>query len=92
MLGLVVVLVFVFVVVVKGNVYYWEMLFYYLFVLVGIIYIKECGNVFILGIDYEYCVSDFLGVGFVVEYVFEDLDVYIYLFVVDLYIINNFIV
>lgn len=45
-----------------------------------------------LGIDYEYRFNNFLGVGFVVEYVYEDLDVYIYLLVVDFYIINYFIV
>ncbi|MEC8785071.1 MAG: hypothetical protein VXX33_00870, partial [Pseudomonadota bacterium] len=46
---------------------------------------------FTLGIDYEYRVSDFLGVGFVAEYAFEDLDAYTYLLVADLHITNNFI-
>ncbi|MHC6647651.1 hypothetical protein ACYTPF_13845 [Alteromonas sp. HB246098] len=68
----------------KGNAHH-------LSALVGTTYTKECGNAFTLGIDYEYRLSDFLGVGFVAEYAFEDLDAYTYLLVADLHITNNFI-
>ena len=90
-LGLVAALVFAPVVVAKGNAHHWETSPHHLSALVGTTYTKECGNAFTLGIDYEYRVSDFLGVGFVAEYAFEDLDAYTYLLVADLHITNNFI-
>ena len=90
-LGLVAALVFAPIVVAKGNAHHWETSPHHLSALVGTTYTKECGNAFTLGIDYEYRVSDFLGVGFVAEYAFEDLDAYTYLLVADLHITNNFI-
>ena len=75
----------------KGNAHHWETSPHHLSALVGTTYTKECGNAFTLGIDYEYRLSDFLGVGFVAEYAFEDLDAYTYLLVADLHITNNFI-
>lgn len=90
-LGLVAALVFAPVVAAKGNAHHWETSPHHLSALVGTTYTKECGNAFTLGIDYEYRVSDFLVVGFVAEYAFEDLDAYTYLLVADLHITNNFI-
>ena len=90
-LGLVAALVFAPVVVAKGNAHHWETSPHHLSALVGTTYTKECGNAFTIGVDYEYRVSDFLGVGFVAEYAFEDLDAYTYLLVADLHITNNFI-
>jgi hypothetical protein len=48
-------------------------------------------SAFTLGFDYEYRVNDFLGLGVVAEYAFEDIDAYTYLLVADLHITNNFI-
>ena len=75
----------------KGNAHHWQSTPHHLSALVGTTYTKECGNAFTIGVDYEYRVSDFLGVGFVAEYAFEDLDAYTYLLVADLHITNNFI-
>lgn len=75
----------------NGAAHHWETSPHHLSALIGTTYTKECGNAFTLGIDYEYRLSDFLGVGFVAEYAFEDLDAYTYLLVADLHITNNFI-
>ena len=45
-----------------------------------------------LGLDYEYRVSEFLGVGGVLEYAFEDIDAVTLLAVADLHITPQFIV
>ena len=70
--------------------HHWQTTPHHLSALVGTTYTKECGNAFTLGIDYEYRMSDFLGVGFVAEYAYEDLDAYTYLLVADLHITNNY--
>ena len=75
----------------KENAHHWQSTPHHLSALVGTTYTKECGNAFTIGVDYEYRVSDFLGVGFVAEYAFEDLDAYPCLLVADLHITNNFI-
>ena len=90
-LGLVTALAFALDVAAKGSAHHWETSPHHLSALVGTTYTKECGNAFTLGIDYEYRLNDFLGVGFVAEYAFEDLDAYTYLLVADLHITNNFI-
>lgn len=90
-LGLVTALAFAPDVAAKGSAHHWETSPHHLSALVGTTYTKECGNAFTLGIDYEYRLNDFLGVGFVAEYAFEDLDAYTYLLVADLHITNNFI-
>ncbi|WP_334058727.1 hypothetical protein [Alteromonas sp. S005] len=90
-LGMVTAMAFAPAVAAKGNAHHWETSPHHLSALVGTTYTKECGNAFTLGIDYEYRLSDFLGVGFVAEYAFEDLDAYTYLLVADLHITNNFI-
>ena len=53
--------------------------------------VDEAGSAFTVGFDYEYRVSDFLGLGVVAEYAFEDIDAYTYLLVADLHITNSFI-
>lgn len=90
-LGLVTALAFAPDVAAKGSAHHWETSPHHLSALVGTTYTKECDNAFTLGIDYEYRLNDFLGVGFVAEYAFEDLDAYTYLLVADLHITNNFI-
>lgn len=45
-----------------------------------------------IGLDYEYRVDSFLGVGGVVEHAFDDVDTTILLAVVDLHITPHFIV
>ena len=66
-LGLVTALAFAPVVAAKGSAHHWETSPHHLSTLVGTTYTKECGNAFTIGIDYEYRVSDFLGVGFVAQ-------------------------
>ena len=90
-LGAIIALVFAHNVVAKGSAHHWQSSPHHLSALVGTTYTKECGNAVTLGIDYEYRVSDFLGLGVVAEYAFEDLDAYTYLLVADLHITNNFI-
>nr|WP_232363653.1 hypothetical protein [Alteromonas mediterranea] len=75
----------------KENAHHWQSTPHHLSALVGTTYTKECDNAFTLGIDYEYRLNDFLGVGFVAEYAYEDLDAYTYLLVADLHITNHFI-
>ena len=75
----------------KENAHHWQSTPHHLSALVGTTYTKECGNAFTLGIDYEYRLNNFLGVGFVAEYAYEDLDAYTYLLVADLHITNHFI-
>lgn len=75
----------------KNNVHHWQTSPHHLSVLLGTTYTQESRHAFTLGVDYEYRVSDFLGVGFVAEYAFEDLDAYTYLLVADLHITNHFI-
>ena len=75
----------------KGNAHHWQSTPHHLSALVGTTYTKECGNAFTLGIDYEYRLNNFLGVGFVAEYAYEDLVAYTYLLVADLHITNHFI-
>ena len=75
----------------KGNAHHWQSTPHHLSALVGATYTKECGNAFTLGSAYEYRLNDFLGVGFVAEYAYEDLDAYTYLLVADLHITNHFI-
>ena len=58
----------------KENAHHWQSTPHHLSALVGTTYTKECDNAFTLGIDYEYRLNDFLGVGFVAEYAYEDLD------------------
>lgn len=45
-----------------------------------------------IGLDYEYRVSDFLGLGTVLEYAFEDIDATTVLAVADLHVTPQFIV
>ena len=45
-----------------------------------------------LGVDYEYRVNDFLGVGGVAEYAFGDIEATTLLLVADLHLTNQFIV
>lgn len=75
----------------KDAGHHWQSAPHHLSALVGTTYTKDHGNAFTLGIDYEYRVSDFLGVGIVAEYAYEDLDAYTYLLVADLHITHNFI-
>ena len=75
----------------KENAHHWQSTPHHLSALVGTTYTKECDNAFTLGIDYEYRLNDFLGVGFVAEYAYVDLDAYTYLLVADLHITNHFI-
>ena len=75
----------------KENAHHWQSTPHHLSALVGTTYTKECGNAFTLGIDYEYRLNNFLGVGFVAEYAYEDLVAYTYLLVADLHITNHFI-
>ena len=90
-IGLITALAFAPTVAAKGNAHHWQTSPHHLSALVGTTYTEECGNAFTLGIDYEYRISDFLGLGFVAEYAFEDLDAYTYLLVADLHITNRFI-
>ncbi|MCQ8850138.1 hypothetical protein NQT74_16240 [Alteromonas stellipolaris] len=90
-IGLITALAFAPTVAAKGNAHHWQTSPHHLSALVGTTYTEECGNAFTLGIDYEYRISDFLGLGFVAEYAFEDLDAYTYLLVADFHITNHFI-
>ena len=45
-----------------------------------------------IGVDYEYRVSEFLGLGGVAEYAFDDIDATTLLAVADLHLTNQFIV
>jgi len=90
-IGLITALAFTSTVTAKGNAHHWQTSPHHLSALVGTTHTEESGNAFTLGIDYEYRVSDFLGLGFVAEYAFEDLDAYTYLLVADLHITNHFI-
>lgn len=77
----------------KGTaLHHWQTSPHHLSALIGTTYTKECGNAFTLGFDYEYRLSDFLGVGMVAEYAADDLDAYTYLLVADLHVTHNFIV
>ena len=76
----------------KDNAHhYWQSSPHHLSALTGTTYTDEHGHAFTFGIDYEYRINDFLGVGVVAEYAFEDLDAYTYLLVADLHITPNFI-
>ncbi|CAD5272264.1 conserved exported hypothetical protein [Alteromonas sp. 38] len=90
-IGLITTLAFAPSVAAKGKAHHWQTSPHHFSALVGTTYTKECGNAFTVGIDYEYRVTDFLGLGFVAEYAFEDLDAYTYLLVADLHITTNFI-
>lgn len=90
-IGLITALAFIPTVAAKGNAHHWQTSPHHLSALIGTTYTEEYGNAFTLGIDYEYRVSEFLGLGFVAEYAFEDVDAYTYLLVADLHITNHFI-
>lgn len=71
--------------------HHWQSSPHHLSALTGTTYTDEHGHAFTFGIDYEYRINDFLGVGVVAEYAFEDLDAYTYLLVADLHITPKFI-
>jgi len=71
--------------------HHWQTSPHHISALTGTTYTDEHGHAFTFGIDYEYRINDFLGVGIVAEYAFEDLDAYTYLLVADLHITPKFI-
>lgn len=91
--GLIATLTFTGSVKAKDNAHHsWQETPHHLSALMATTYTKACGNAFTLGIDYEYRLTDFLGVGVVAEYAYEDLDAYTYLIVADLHISDSLIV
>lgn len=77
--------------VAEDSHHHWQQSPHHLSVLAATTYTDSHGNAFTLGIDYEYRMNDFLGVGVVAEYAFGELDAYTYLAVADLHITNSFI-
>lgn len=65
---------------------------HHLSVLVGVTDIEGEGTNDTLGIDYEYRVSDFLGIGIVAEYAFEELDAWTVLAVTDLHVVEGLVI
>ena len=72
--------------------HHWQDTPHHLSALLGITYTRTWGNAFTVGVDYEYRVNDFLGVGVVAEYAGEDFDAYTLILVADLHITNSAIV
>lgn len=71
--------------------HHWQQSPHHLSLLVATTNTDEHGDAFTLGVDYEYRVNDFLGIGLVAEYAFGDIEAFTYLAVADLHITNNFI-